>query len=208
MEAFKVSLENIGRRFNREWIFKKVNYTFENNQSYGILGPNGSGKSTLLQLISGSLTQSEGKLSYQYNCKEVSVEDVFKHLVIAAPYLELIEEFTLQEIITFHFKFKSYRNGLTSGQLIDLLALKAVHKPLKYFSSGMKQRVKLALAFASDTPVLLLDEPTANLDQQGIDWYLSLIDQYTTNRLVLVCSNQPHEYQFCQHQLNVLNYKL
>lgn len=208
MEALNISLENIGRRFNREWIFKKVNYTFENSQSYGILGPNGSGKSTLLQLISGSLTPSEGKINYQLNSKEVSVEDVFKHLVIAAPYLELIEEFTLQEIINFHFKFKSYRHGLSSEQLIDLLALKAVHKPVKYFSSGMKQRVKLALAFGSDTPVLLLDEPTANLDQQGIDWYLSLIDQFASKRLLLVCSNQPHEYQFCQHQLNVLDYKL
>ena len=208
MEAFKISLANIGRRFNREWIFKSVNYTFEQNQSYAILGPNGSGKSTLLQVLSGSLTPSEGDLTYSLGDLLLPVEDVYKHLVIAAPYLELIEEFTLQEIIDFHFKFKAYRDDLNSHSVKELLSLNAANKPLKYFSSGMKQRVKLALAFCSDTPVLLLDEPTANLDQQGIDWYLSLIDHFSQNRLVIICSNQLHEYQFCKQQLSVLDYKL
>ena len=208
MEAFKISLDNIGRRFNREWIFKSVNYTFEQNQSYAILGANGSGKSTLLQVLSGSLIPSEGDLAYTFNGSSVLVEEVYKHLVIAAPYLELIEEFTLQEIIDFHFKFKGYRDGLNSKSVIDLLALNASNKPLKYFSSGMKQRVKLALAFCSDTPVLLLDEPTANLDQQGVNWYLSLIEHFSQNRLVIICSNQYHEYQFCKHQLTVSDYKL
>ncbi|MDB5119212.1 MAG: transporter ATP-binding protein [Sphingobacteriales bacterium] len=208
MEAFKISLDNIGRRFNREWIFKAVNYTFEHNESYAILGPNGSGKSTLLQVLSGSLTPSEGNLSYVLDGSSLPVEDVYKHLVIAAPYLELIEEFTLREIIDFHFKFKGYRDDLNSKSVNELLSLNASNKPLKYFSSGMKQRVKLALAFCSDTPVLLLDEPTANLDQQGIDWYLSLIDHFSKNRLVIICSNQLHEYQFCKHQLSVLDYKL
>ena len=208
MEAFKISLANIGRRFNREWIFRSVNYTFEHSQSYAILGANGSGKSTLLQVLSGSLTPSEGNLAYTFNGSSVPVEEAYKHLVIAAPYLELIEEFTLQEIIDFHFKFKGYRDELNSKSVIDLLALNASNKPLKYFSSGMKQRVKLALAFCSDTPVLLLDEPTANLDQQGIDWYLSLIEHFSQNRLVIICSNQPHEYQFCKHQLAVSDYKL
>lgn len=208
MEAFKISLDNIGRRFNREWIFKAVSYTFEQNQSYAILGPNGSGKSTLLQVLSGSLTPSEGNLAYVSEGSTLPVENVYKYLVIAAPYLELIEEFTLHEIIDFHFKFKGYRDDLNSKSVIDLLALNAWNKPLKYFSSGMKQRVKLALAFCSNTPVLLLDEPTANLDQQGIDWYLSLIDHFSKNRLVIICSNQLHEYQFCKHQLSVLDYKL
>ena len=208
MEAFKISLANIGRRFNREWIFKSVNYTFEQNQSYAILGPNGSGKSTLLQVLSGSLTPSEGDLTYSLGNLLLPVEDVYKHLVIAAPYLELIEEFTLQEIIDFHFKFKAYRDDLNSHSVKELLSLNAANKPLKYFSSGMKQRVKLALAFCSDTPVLLLDEPTANLDQQGIDWYSSLIDHFSQNRMVIICSNQLHEYQFCKQQLSVLDYKL
>lgn len=93
-------------------------------------------------------------------------------------------------------------------KIIDLLQMEdSKHKLLRYFSSGMKQRVKLALAFCADTPLLMLDEPTANLDTQGIDWYLQLIEKFAVNRLTLICSNQEHEYSFCQNRLNVLDYK-
>src|SRR5690606_35336190 len=98
----KIELENIGRRFNREWIFKKVNYTFEQGNSYAVLGANGSGKSTLLQVISGSLSPSEGKISFLNEGKSIDAELIFKHISLAAPYLELIEEFTLTELIRFH----------------------------------------------------------------------------------------------------------
>lgn len=204
----KIILEQIGRRFNREWIFRNVNYTFETGKSYAILGANGSGKSTLLQVIAGSLTSSEGKLTYSDKDFPVDIENVFTELGIAAPYLELIEEFSLSEHIDFHFQFKRYRDGYDKQTLIDLLNLvQSEHKALKNFSSGMKQRVKLALAFCSATSVLLLDEPTSNLDQQGVEWYLSLIEKFSTNRLVIVCSNQEHEYAFCDERLSVEDYK-
>ncbi len=204
----KIILENIGRRFNREWIFRNVNHTFESGKSYAILGANGSGKSTLLQVISGSLTSSEGSVNYFQNNKLLEIESVYPDLSLAAPYLELIEEFSLSEHIDFHFQFKNYRPGYNKKTLISLLNLQhSEHKALKNFSSGMKQRVKLALAFCSDTQVLLLDEPTSNLDQQGVDWYLSLIEQFSTDRLVVVCSNQEHEYAFCDEWLRVEDFK-
>ncbi len=204
----KILLTKIGRRFNREWIFRNIDYTFESGNSYAILGINGSGKSTLLQVISGALAQSDGAISYQIADKEVEVDQVFQHLVLASPYLELIEEFTLTEVLDFHFEFKKRLNNLSNSELIALLNMESSkNKELKYFSSGMKQRVKLLLAFCSATPILLLDEPTSNLDEQGINWYHSLIKQFTTNRLVIVCSNQIHEYEFCQHQLLIADYK-
>ena len=204
----QIVLDKIGRRFNCDWIFQHVSYTFNSGQSYAILGPNGSGKSTLLQIIAGNLTSSSGSVSYLKNAEALDVELIYSQLSLAAPYLELIEEFTLQEIADFHFHFKRYRTGMDSKAFLELLALKnAQHKLVKNFSSGMKQRVKLALAFCSDTPILLLDEPTANLDQQGIDWYLSLIERFSMNRLVVVCSNQEYEYQFCTQTLNVADYK-
>lgn len=205
----RITLEQIGRRFNREWIFRNVNYTFKSGNSYAILGANGSGKSTLLQVISGSLTGSEGEVNYFKNDLLVDIENVFPELSLAAPYLELIEEFSLSEHIDFHFQFKKYRKGYNKQLLVSLLDLQhSEHKALKNFSSGMKQRVKLALAFCSDTQVLLLDEPTSNLDQQGIEWYLSLINEFSADRLVIVCSNQEHEYRFCDHKINVHDYKL
>src|SRR5476649_2316778 len=111
---FSISLQNIGRRFNREWIFRGVDYTFENNQSYAILGPNGSGKSTLLQVLNGSLAPSEGTLGYAYKGSAVEVESAYLHLSLAAPYLELIEDFTLEEMVDFHFQFKKYIAGFDS----------------------------------------------------------------------------------------------
>lgn len=204
----KISLQNIGRRFNREWIFKGVDYTFENNYSYAILGSNGSGKSTLLQVLNGNLAPSAGDLGYTYQDKKIAPEAVFTYLSLAAPYLELIEEFSLAEIIDFHFKFKLYKAGLDKAAIIAMLNLPgSPNKLIKYFSSGMKQRLKLALAFCSDTPMLMLDEPTSNLDTQGIDWYLGLIEKYSADRLTVVCSNQDHEYSFCNHRLNIADYK-
>lgn len=204
----KIILDNIGRRFNQEWIFKTINYTFETGQTYAILGPNGSGKSTLLQIIAGSLSSSAGKITYQDNNTVIDPDQVYEKLALAAPYLELIEDFTLEETINFHFQFKSYLPGTNAKQLIEILGLQAAKdKSIRYFSSGMKQRTKLALAVFSDTPILLLDEPTANLDQQGITWYQELMAKYTQNRLLIICSNQEHEYQFCQNLVLLSAYK-
>jgi ABC-type multidrug transport system ATPase subunit len=204
-----ITLQNIGRRFNREWIFKGVDYTFTSGESYAILGPNGSGKSTLLQVLNGSLSPSSGKIEFVNDSKPIEIETVFTHLSLAAPYLELIEEFTMSEMIDFHFKFKSFKPGMDKAQLIDLLNLpKSANKLIKYFSSGMKQRLKLALAFCADTPMLMLDEPTSNLDTQGVDWYLNLVQQFAAGRLTIVCSNQEHEYGFCNHKLSIVDYKV
>jgi ABC-type multidrug transport system ATPase subunit len=204
-----ITLENIGRRFNRDWIFRGINYTFNGGESYAILGPNGSGKSTLLQVLNGSLTPSEGIIEFfTGGSNPIDIEKAFQHLSLAAPYLELIEEFTLAEMIDFHFKFKSYLPGMDNEAVIDLLNMPASkHKMIRYFSSGMKQRLKLALAFSADTDMLILDEPTSNLDAQGVDWYLSLIQKYAQNRLTIIGSNQQHEYSFCTHQLNITDYK-
>jgi ABC-type multidrug transport system ATPase subunit len=204
----KINLEHIGRRFNREWIFRDVNYVFETGTSYAILGANGAGKSTILQLISGSLSSSEGVISYSKEGALLNPELVFKHLSMAAPYLELIEEFTLNELIDLHFQFKKYRSGLDRLQLIELMGFKrSEFKAIKHFSSGMKQRVKLALAFCSDTEMILLDEPASNLDQQGLEWYLSLVKEFSADRMLIICSNQIQEYSFCKNQLNIADYK-
>ena len=204
----KISLQNIGRRFNREWIFRGIDYSFESGKIYAVLGPNGSGKSTFLQVLNGSLSPSAGNISYFHEDNPVEIDEVYKHLSLAAPYLELIEEFTLSEMVDFHFKFKNYITGVNKNQLIELLAMPgSKNKLIKYFSSGMKQRLKLILAFCADTRMLMLDEPTANLDTEGIDWYLSLVQQFAQNRLTIICSNQAHEYNFCDERLSITDYK-
>ena len=204
----KITLQNLGRRFNRDWIFRDINYEFLPGSSYAVLGPNGSGKSTLLSVLNGSLGPSSGTISYTLGDKPVEAEQVFNHLSLAAPYLELIEEFSLTEMIDFHFKFKTRKAGMDNAAMVELLAMQtSKHKLIRYFSSGMKQRLKLALAFCSDTAMLMLDEPTSNLDAQGVKWYLNLVEQFAAGRLTIICSNQEHEYSFCREQLNISDYK-
>lgn len=202
-----ISLANVGRRFNQEWIFRNIDYQFHIGEKYAVLGPNGSGKSTLLSVLLGNLSPSEGVLSYLSGA-EIRVEDIYQSISFAAPYLDLIEEFTLQETIRFHFKFKRFSEGMDAGSVLDLLGLaKSQDKALKYFSSGMKQRTKLALACCADTPILLLDEPTANLDKQGMAWYLELMERFTVDKLLIIGSNQETEYAFCNHFVHLTDYK-
>jgi len=202
-----ISLNNVGRRFNKEWIFRNLSAEFSSGNSYAILGPNGSGKSTLLSVLTGSLSPSEGAISFS-DTKDIPVENIYKYISLAAPYLELVETFTLMEIIDFHFKFKNFAQGLDAKKLIGILGLeKATNKEIKYFSSGMKQRTKLALACCTDTPILFLDEPTSNLDVQGISWYRELIENFGKGRLTIIGSNQIQEYDFCTNQIQISDYK-
>lgn len=204
----QISLSDSGKRFNREWIFRNLNYQFIAGKSYAITGPNGSGKSTLLQVIAGSIAASEGTITYQLGGKMIEPEKVFRQVSIAAPYEEVVEEMTLTEFLEFHRKFKPLLDGFRVPEIIDSVGLSgASAKQIRYFSSGMKQRVKLAQAFFSDTPCLLLDEPCTNLDFEGIAMYQRLVNDFAANRLVLVSSNDPQEYGFCQEQLSILAFK-
>jgi len=205
----KITLKDIGRRYNNEWIFRHINYTFESGKSYAILGHNGSGKSTFLKVLSSSLTPSEGELFYHYGDEFLDVDQVYQQLSLAAPYVELIEEFTLMELIDFHFKFKSYLPSFDKEAVISLLGLEhALDREIRFFSSGMRQRVKLALACCSASSLVMLDEPTSNLDSSGEEWYLTLIERTKLkSRILVVCSNQKKEYAFCDEHISILDFK-
>ena len=203
-----ISLSDSGKRFNRDWIFRHFTYTFETGNAYAITGPNGSGKSTLLQVLSGGMMINEGKIQWALVDNELANEQVYQHVSICAPYLELIEEMTLTEFLNFHQGFKPGLPGLSAKEVISIIGLeKAVHKQIRYYSSGMKQRVKLAQCILSDSAIVLLDEPCTNLDSEGIDLYNRLITDYCKNRLVLVSSNDEVEYSFCREKININDYK-
>lgn len=204
----KIQVQEASKRFQYEWIFKNLSLELNSGDSLAITGSNGSGKSTLLKCISGAVPLSTGKLSYFLNEKLLAESEWYTALALATPYMELPEEFTLREAIEFHFKFKKPHLNLSLKEIIEILYLEThQNKPVSQFSSGMKQRVKLGLAVLSEVPLVLLDEPTSNLDKKGIQWYLSLIQTYTKNRLVIVCSNEPREYEFCSQKLAMEDFK-
>lgn len=204
----KISLTDAGKRFNRDWIFRNLNYEFSAGHSYAITGPNGSGKSTLLLVLSGAMQVSEGKIHYQARGRELEPEEVYNQVSICAPFLEVVEEMTLKEFLEFHHHFKPFLSSVTIDKIITRIGLaNAVNKQIRYYSSGMKQRVKLAQAIFSDTPAVLLDEPCTNLDTAGIELYLQLIEDYCKDRLVIVSSNDEVEFKFCKERLNINDYK-
>ena len=204
-----IYLDGIGKKFNTEWIFRAVSLELGPGENCAILGRNGSGKSTLLQIIAGSIHPTTGTVRYELSGNVVPDQLVFRHLALVAPYLEIIEDFTLDEMLKFHFAFKSLLPGMNISRIKEILDLKTrKHKTIKQFSSGMKQRVKLALAFFSDVPLLLLDEPVMNLDKPGIEWYMQLISEYSSNRTVVICSNQQaQESAFAAKVLSIENFK-
>lgn len=204
----QINLQKIGKKFNREWVFKNIDFEILAGSKLSVLGSNGSGKSTLLQVISGILSASEGCVEYTVDDKIIPVEEVFEYFSIASPYLELVEEMSLIEMIDFHFSFKRRLKNFSNDEIIQLLGLeKSRQKEIRNFSSGMKQRLKLALAILSDVPCVLLDEPCSNLDRQGIAWYQELLSKYTLNRTLIICSNQEYEYEICDKSISIMDYK-
>ncbi len=204
----KISLSDAGKRFNRDWIFRHLTFNFESSKSYAITGPNGSGKSTLLQLLAGALNPTEGKIAWTTKERNIEEDQVYKHISICAPYLECVEEMTAIEFLLFHERFKPFLQHLTHAQILKTVDLdKASTKQIRYYSSGMKQRIKLAQAIFSNTPVVLLDEPCTNLDEKGYELYYSLINEYCKDRLVIVSSNDKAEYSFCEEIIDINAFK-
>jgi ABC-type multidrug transport system ATPase subunit len=204
----KIITKNLSKRFNREWIFKDLSIEFDSRFDYAIVGPNGSGKSTLLQILWGQMVPTRGILKYESDGKEIDYSDFYNHVSIATPYMDLIEEFTLKEMVKFHFNFKKPRGGKSIDELIEIFELNhAKNKFIHNFSSGMKQRLKLGLAFYSDCWLIFLDEPTTNLDQKSIEWYWKNLNEIKGSSLVIIASNQINEFPEDSVKIDIVNYK-
>lgn len=204
---FTVRLDQVSKKYRNEWIFKDISFDFS-LEKHAILGHNGSGKSTLVKILTGHLSPTKGRLTYTFDNQTIENDAKYKYVSIAAPYIELIEEFTLEELLVFHHQLKPFRKDVSIKELPDLFHLKsALNKEVRHFSSGMKQRLKLGLAICSDSPLLILDEPTTNLDTFGSNWYLEMIQKFGNNRIVIVASNTPEDYSFCNSQLSITDYK-
>lgn len=205
----RITLAGTAKRFARENVFSGVDHVFLPGSRTALLGPNGSGKSTLLQVVAGALVPTAGNVLHHLDGKELDQEQLYRHVSLAAPYLDLYEDLPLGEAILLHARFKPFRQGLTPLQVARTAYLEAHwEKPVSHFSSGMKQRLKLALAILSDAPLLLLDEPATNLDAEGSAWFRDLLLGHVEGRTLLVASNRQAEETFaCTTQLDVTRWK-
>jgi len=205
----RLLLNQVSKRYLTHWIFRNLDLELSAGESLFVNGPNGSGKSTLLKTISGWVSPNEGSIQYYDNEQEIIVDNVFEHLSITAPYLELIEELNLRELLKFHQSFKPLTKNTSAKEFSAAIEIDhQIEKPIKSYSSGMKQRVKLGLTLFSNASLILLDEPTSNLDKSGVLWYKKNIEPILKERIVIVCSNDiKDEHFFCTKKIDLSNYK-
>jgi ABC-type multidrug transport system ATPase subunit len=205
---FSISIKNLSKRFNREWIFRNVTFEFFAGNTYAVTGPNGSGKSTFLQVLWGQVPQTSGELNFRKGDAHIPMDEWYKQVSIATPYMDLIDEFTLREMVDFHFRLKQIRPGVSRDDLIQIMYLEdATEKPLSNFSSGMKQRVKLGLAMYTDTQTFFLDEPGTNLDSRAFDWFVRQLAQVPVNSLIFIASNESKDYPHTATILSMPEFK-
>jgi ABC-2 type transport system ATP-binding protein len=192
----EIQLYNTGKKFHRKWIFRGLDLSLQPGSRTAIAGSNGSGKSTLLLMLAGYLSASEGRIIWLLNRKKVLPAEVFQHISLSSPAMELIEEYTLAEAIRFHRKFRPFIKDMDVMDLIGISGL-GMHpdKPVRQYSSGMKQRVKLLFSVMMKSDLLLLDEPCSHLDREGISWYHGLMREFGEGRTTVIASNHhPEEY--------------
>lgn len=203
----RIVAEQVGVRFLRQTVLCNFSQSFESGTPYAVTGPNGSGKSTLLRVLSGFLQPTEGEVLYvDPRGNKIDPEHIFKYLSVCAPYLELPEELTLAEIVKFHHALKPL--CMSTDELISALGFETYRdKAVFYFSSGMKQKLKLGLTLSTDVPILFLDEPGNNLDKANLDWYKTQVKKVIEKKLVIIFSNSPEEYDFCEEIIQISDYK-
>jgi ABC-type multidrug transport system ATPase subunit len=200
----EIVLDKVSKRFNQDWLFRDLDYQFQPANSYAITGPNGSGKTTLLKIIAGMMPCTQGSVSHHHQGKPVDADHVYRYLTFVAPYMVVPEDLTLAEFFKFHFTLKPAVKGYSTGEMAERAGLGgSLNKPIHTFSSGMKQRIKLALGIFCSTPVLLLDEPTTNLDDSGCAWSLGEITRLQPTKLLVISSNQTSEYSFCEQVIQL-----
>ncbi|MEM9339480.1 MAG: ATP-binding cassette domain-containing protein [Bacteroidota bacterium] len=190
-----IKAENLGKKFRKHWVFRNLNFDVQEGALTAVTGNNGSGKSTLLQILSGYLTPSEGDI--YLNKSKIGIED--HHLIgFAAPYIELPEEFSFEEFMTFHSTFRETHFSI--GEMAERSSLPLM-KPMTDFSTGMKQRAQLCTIFYFKNELLFMDEPTANLDAEGFEWWAKETELLKTT--TVIASNQEREIDICQENISL-----
>jgi len=199
MTNYSVEAIDLNKSFGRRLIFNDLQFKFDKSGVYGISGPNGSGKSTLVKIIAGIIGASKGKIIHKLNDKEIIEEHLHDHIGFVSPYLVLYEEFSTYENLNLFAEIRgiSFNKERVDYLLNKFLLFKRKDDLLKTYSSGMKQRVKFIFALMHSPQLLILDEPTSNLDDEGKNSVYELVKEEGQNNIVLIASNEKHDLEVC-----------
>lgn len=202
-EIITLKAINLTRKFDRKTIFENLNFELKSGSCTAITGRNGSGKSTLIKIISNLLSQSSGELNLFEGEKKVKRENVFKYIGFVSPYLNLYDEFTGYENMRILSNIKGSGHDNIDYVLNRVGLFLRRNDLLKIYSSGMKQRLKIAFSILHSPGILLLDEPTSNLDIDGISIVDDIVNEYKKNKIVIIATNDAHERSLCENEINL-----
>lgn len=199
----EVLLESVSKRYDTEWVLRDIDLHIKSGERLAVLGANGSGKSTLVKIIAGYLSTSKGKVRHRQEGLDTPEEAVYSHISICAPYLSHYTDMNLSECLDLHYSLRQARPNTDIRATLSDLGL-PFDRPMRGFSSGMMQRVSLALAMYTESSLVLLDEPSSNLDEPGIAWMNALIHELPEQVSLVVASNAPNiETQGCQRTVHI-----
>lgn len=202
---FKLIGNNIRKSFGRLLVFESVNFELGVGSSLAIAGRNGSGKSTLVKIIAGLLSPSSGEVIYQIDGKKIDKIDWFKYVGFVAPYLQIYDEFTGYENLEILARIRGLKNY--KEKIEDVLKRVNLYSRrydlVRGYSSGMKQRLKYACALLHEPILLILDEPTSNLDIEGVEMVWAIAEEQKKKGILIVATNEPEELQMCDDVINL-----
>jgi ABC-type multidrug transport system ATPase subunit len=200
-----LSCTDIAKKYKREQLFSGFTYHFKQGQHYAILGPNSSGKSTLLKMLAGLVEPTAGSVEWRDGDRLIE-DNHYAYYSFSSPEMDLYIDFTVTDMVDLHFslkKCKTEQKTFWSETELELFK----HKAFGELSSGLQNKIKLSLALFTETPVLLLDEPCTNFDENNTAWYHTMVQRYCDTQLIVVASNQEHEYFFCPNRVDLKHYK-
>ena len=209
MSNYSIQSQNLSKSFGRRLIFKDINFSWEQKGIFGISGPNGSGKSTLVKIVAGLIASSAGKIIHKNSDGEIVPEKLHNHIGFVSPYLVLYEEFSTWENLIIFSKIRgvSFDKEKVLYYLNQFLLENRKDDLVKTYSSGMKQRLKFVFALMHSPDILIFDEPTSNLDEEGKKVVYKIILEEGKNRIVIVASNEMKDLELCNEVLLLENFK-
>ena len=209
MNNYSVSAIDLNMTFGRRLIFNGINFGYKENGIYGISGPNGSGKSTLVKIIAGLLTASGGKMVHKNSEHEIIPEKLHNYIGFVSPYLVLYEEFSTWENLIYYAKIRGipFDGDIATDLLKRFLLYDRRDDLIKTYSSGMKQRMKFVFALIHKPRILIFDEPTSNLDEEGKKCVYDIVREQANNTIVIIASNDQTDLDLCSETLDITDYK-
>lgn len=201
----KIILDHIGKYFGERKIFSNISFEISSGSSVAITGPNGSGKTTLMRIISGLINPTDGKVIFSKNDTELLPREKYNNLGLVGPYLELYDDLTALENLRFFSKMKRLQNyEKTISDLMGKMNLSGHEIELvKNYSSGMKQRLKYVFALLDSPEILMVDEPTSNLDKEGINTVYEIMEYQKTKGILIIATNDEEDLKFGDKQIAI-----